>query len=64
LAFPQPHTNALPAFGRDEFHASVFKGAADGGYTAEAIARRREISALIRVARVSAIRRADQFSLS
>jgi len=27
----QPHSNALPALGRDEFYASVFKGAADGG---------------------------------
>jgi len=24
--FPQPHTNAVPAFGRNEFCASVFKG--------------------------------------
>jgi hypothetical protein len=31
LAFPQPHANAFAALGRYEFHASVFKGAANGG---------------------------------
>ena len=31
---PQPHTNALPAFCRDEFNARVFKGAANGGKVA------------------------------
>jgi len=34
LIFTQPHANALPAFGRDKFNASIFKGEAHGGKVA------------------------------